>query len=89
MAKRSRLGIALAPPLIDQVRDQAAPSSLVASAKAHTGIGMVILVEEEAILPVRVLLKLCVRSEYWASAVGILFENTDHAICNFTCHAMG
>src|SRR6266700_909368 len=71
--------VSSAAPLVDQIRDQTAPSSLVAGAEAHAGISVVVLVEEETIAPVRILLELGVGAEDGALAA-VLFENRNHTI---------
>src|SRR6266576_2164947 len=86
-ATSSRLRRAmLSPPLVDQIGDQAAPAGLVAGSQAHSAVAVVVLVEEQIVLPVRVVLKFLVGTETWALAVGAAFEDCDHAIGGFLCH---
>src|SRR5690349_2486988 len=88
-ATSSRLRRAmLSPPLVDQVGDQAAPAGLVAGSQAHSAVAVVVLVEEQTVLPVRVVLKFLVRPETGAPAVGAALEYRDHAIGRFLCHVV-
>src|SRR5271165_6490587 len=85
IASRSRLrrAMALSPPFVDQIRHQSAPAGLVAGAQSHSTIAVVILVEEQALVPVRVFLKFLVEAETGPLAVSAAFENGNHAVGRF------
>src|SRR5579862_1774729 len=90
IASRSRLrrAMELSPPFVDQIGDQAAPTRLVAGAQTHSTVAVVILVEEQALVPVRILLKLVVEAEARPLAIGTALENRNHAIGSFLCDFM-
>lgn len=54
-----------------------------AGAQAHSAIAVVILVEEQALVPVWVFLKFAVEAEASSPAVGPAFENRNHAVSRF------
>jgi len=54
--------------------------------EALTAVGIVVLVEEQAITPVRIFLELAVWSETRPAFIVILMKQTDHAISNFCRH---
>src|SRR6266481_6947846 len=76
IASRSRLrrAMALSPPFVDQIGHQPAPAGLVAGSQAHSGVAVVVLVEEQALVPVRVFLELFVVAEAGPFAVGSAVE---------------
>src|ERR1700687_4666098 len=85
MASRSllRRAMALARPFVDQIGYQTAPTGLMTGAESHPAVAVVILVEEQALVPVRIFLKLVVVAEAGSFAVGPAFENRDHAVGSF------
>src|SRR6202142_2942858 len=91
IASRSRLrrAMALSPPFVDQVGPQPPPAGLGARAQSHFAIAVVILVEQQALVPVRVFLEFLVVAEAGALAVGSAFENRNHAIGSFPCDFVG
>src|SRR6185312_14626292 len=78
--RRLRRTIGLSPPFVDQIRHEAAPSRLMAGSQTHSAIAVVVLVEEQALVPVRIVLKLAVETETGTLTVSAAFENRDHAV---------
>src|SRR6185503_19293095 len=72
--RRLRRTIALSPPFVDQIRHQPAPSSLMAGSQTHSAVAVVVLVEEQALVPVRIILKLAVETETGTLAVSSAFK---------------
>src|SRR4029077_16675487 len=82
IASRSRLrrAMALSPPFVNKIGHQSAPARLVAGAQAHSGVAVVVLVEEQALVPVRIFLELFVVAEAGPFAVGTALENRNQAV---------
>jgi len=49
-------------PFVDQISDQVAPAGLMAGTQTHSIVAMIVLVEEQIVLPVWILLEFFVRS---------------------------
>src|SRR6478609_1416705 len=82
--RRLRRTIALPPPFVDQIRHQPAPSGLVAGSQPHSAVAVVVLVEQQTLVPVWIILKLAVEAETGTFTVSAAFENRDHSVGRIT-----
>src|SRR6478752_8617305 len=87
--RRLRRTIALSPPFVDQIRHQPAPASLMAGSQTHSAVAVIVLVEKQTLVPVRIILKLAVETEARPFTVSTAFENRDHAVGRITRDVMG
>ena len=76
--RRLRRTIELSPPFVDQIRHQATPPRLMAGSQTHSAVAVVVLVEEQTLVPVRIILKFAVETETGTLTVRPTFENRDH-----------
>jgi hypothetical protein len=75
--RRLRRTIGLSPPFVDQIRYQATPPRLMAGSQTHSAVAVVVLVEEQTLVPMWVFLKLAVETETGTLTVRPTFENRD------------
>ncbi len=76
-------------PLVDQISDQAGPSRLVTCPDPRAVIAVEVFVEEQAISPMRIVLKFLRFSKYRTPAAFVPAEQAYHAVRDFFGHLTG
>src|SRR5271154_890370 len=87
--RKSAVSAASAAPLVDQVGHDTRPARLMARPQALPAVSVVVLVEQQAIPPVRIFLKLAVKAKARTLPLLIPPEQTDHAIGDLRRHGKG